>query len=232
VAATAPVARGLRRRRAWRRRLTPFTVLSALVALLVAALAIYPLGTVLVRIFFTDGQLDLSGLRRTFDQPDLGTLVKNTLIVVIGSSAIALVLGGVLAWVNERTDARMGVVTAALPLIPFLLPPIAGSTAWVLLMSKKTWDGLSHEEQKIVQDAAREATLYERRTIRAFSDTALAELKKAGMQITELPPAEQAKMRSKLQPVLAKFSKEFGEDTTAELNGELAKVRGSATAKK
>ncbi|MBP6896721.1 MAG: TRAP transporter substrate-binding protein [Gammaproteobacteria bacterium] len=102
-------------------------------------------------------------------------------------------------------------------------------SAWVLLMSKKTWDGLSPEEQKIVQDAAQEATLYERKTIRAFSDTALADLKKAGMQITELPPAEQAKMRSKLQPVLAKFSKEYGEDTTAEMNGELAKVRGSTT---
>lgn len=103
-------------------------------------------------------------------------------------------------------------------------------SAWVLLMSKKTWDGLSPEEQKIVQDAAREATLYERKTIRAFSETALADLKKAGMQITELPPAEQAKMRSKLQPVLAKFSKEYGEDTTAEMNAELAKVRGSTTA--
>ena len=105
-------------------------------------------------------------------------------------------------------------------------------SAWVLLMSKKTWDGLSAEEQKIVQDAAREATAYERKTIRAFSDTALADLKKAGMQITELPAAEHAKMRSKLQPVLAKFSKEFGDDTTAEMNGELAKVRGGATAKK
>ncbi|SIQ51242.1 TRAP transporter substrate-binding protein [Pseudacidovorax sp. RU35E] len=102
-------------------------------------------------------------------------------------------------------------------------------SAWVLLMSKKTWDGLSAEEQKIVQDAAKEAMLYERKTIRAFSDTALADLKKAGMQITELPPAEQARMRSKLQPVLAKFSKEYGEDTTAEMNGELAKVRGSTT---
>ena len=105
-------------------------------------------------------------------------------------------------------------------------------SAWVLLMSKKTWDGLSAQEQKIVQDAAREATLFERKTIRAFSETALADLKKAGMQITELPAAEQAKMRSKLQPVLAKFSKEFGEDTTAELNGELAKLRGGTTVPK
>jgi len=105
-------------------------------------------------------------------------------------------------------------------------------SAWVLLMSKKTWDGLSPQEQKIVQDAAREAMLYERKTIRAFSDTALADLKKAGMQITELPAAEQAKMRSKLQPVLAKFSKEFGEDTTAEMNAELAKARSTKTATK
>ncbi len=101
-------------------------------------------------------------------------------------------------------------------------------SAWVLLMSKKTWDGLTAQEQKTVQDAAREATLYERKTIRAFSETALADLKKAGMQITELPAAEQAKMRTKLQPVVAKFAKEFGEDATAELNGELAKVRGAA----
>ena len=105
-------------------------------------------------------------------------------------------------------------------------------SAWVLLMSRKTWDGLSAQEQKLVQEAAREATLYERKTIRAFSETALAELKKAGMQITEMPAAEQAKMRSKLQPVLAKFSKEFGEDATTELNGELAKVRSGTTAAK
>ena len=105
-------------------------------------------------------------------------------------------------------------------------------SAWVLLMSKKTWDGLSADEKKIVQDAAREATLHERKIIRAFSDTALADLKKAGMQITELPAAEQAKMRSKLQPVLTKFGKEFGGDTTAELNGELAKLRSGTTAQK
>nr|WP_315428219.1 TRAP transporter substrate-binding protein [uncultured Albidiferax sp.] len=98
-------------------------------------------------------------------------------------------------------------------------------STWVLLMSKKTWDELSPQEQKIVQEAAREATLYERKTIRAFGDKALGELKKQGMQVTELPPAEQAKMRAKLQPVLTKFSKEFGEDTTGEMMGELAKLR-------
>lgn len=101
-------------------------------------------------------------------------------------------------------------------------------SAWVLLISKKAWDGLSAQEQKIMQEAAREATLFERKTIRAFGDKALGELRKAGMQVTELPPAEQARMRAKLQPVLAKYGKEFGEETTGELNAELAKVRGTA----
>ena len=98
-------------------------------------------------------------------------------------------------------------------------------SAWVLLMGKKTWDGLSAEEQKLVTEAAREATLFERKTIRDFGDKALGELKKSGMQVTELPASEQARLREKLQPVVAKFSKEFGEDTTRELTAELDKAR-------
>jgi tripartite ATP-independent transporter DctP family solute receptor len=100
-------------------------------------------------------------------------------------------------------------------------------STWVLLMSKKTWDSLSAQEQKIVQEAAHEATLYERKTIRAFNEKALGELKKAGMQVTELPAAEQAKLRGKLQPVIAKYAKEFGEDTATEMQAELAKARGA-----
>jgi len=99
-------------------------------------------------------------------------------------------------------------------------------STWALLMSKKTWDTLSADEQKIVREAAREATVFERREIRLLADKALGELKKVGMQITELPEAEQAKLREKLQPVVAKFSKEFGEETTREMMAELAKARG------
>jgi tripartite ATP-independent transporter DctP family solute receptor len=96
-------------------------------------------------------------------------------------------------------------------------------SVWVLLISKKTWDGLSADEKKAVQDAARESTLYERKTIREFSEKALGELKKAGMQVTEFSPAETAKMREKLKPVVAKFSKEFNEPTAQAMMAELAK---------
>jgi TRAP-type transport system periplasmic protein len=98
-------------------------------------------------------------------------------------------------------------------------------SVWVLLLSKKTWDGLSADEKKAVQDAGREATLFERKTIREFSEKALGELKAKGIQVTELPAAEQARLREKLQPVVAKFSKEFGAATAQEMAAELARIR-------
>jgi tripartite ATP-independent transporter DctP family solute receptor len=101
-------------------------------------------------------------------------------------------------------------------------------SVWVLLLSKRTWDSLSAEEKKAVQEAATEATLFERKTIRAYSDKALGELKKMGMQATELSAAEQAKMRDKLKPVVDKFSKEFGDATAKEMLAELEKIRAKA----
>jgi len=98
-------------------------------------------------------------------------------------------------------------------------------STWALLMSKKTWDSLSPEEQKVVQTAAREATAYERKVIREFNTKAVGELRKAGMQVTEFSPEETAKLREKLQPVVTKYSKEFGEATTKELMAELDKAR-------
>lgn len=98
-------------------------------------------------------------------------------------------------------------------------------SAWVLLLSKKAWDGLTPEEQKAVQEAGRESTQYERKTIRDFSVNALNELKKQGMQVTELPAAEQAKMREKLVPVIRKFSKEFGEASAKDMATELEHIR-------
>ncbi len=98
-------------------------------------------------------------------------------------------------------------------------------SVWLLLLSKKTWDGLSADEKKAVSDAAREATLFERKTIRAFSITALDELKKAGMQVSELSADEQAKLRTKLQPVIAKFSTEFGGAASKEMLDGLAAIR-------
>jgi TRAP-type transport system periplasmic protein len=95
-------------------------------------------------------------------------------------------------------------------------------SVWAFLMSKRFWDRLSPDEQKIVTDAALEARDYERKTIRAFDAKALEELKAKGMQVTTLPAEEVAKLREKTKPVWTKFTKEFGEESAAEM---LAAVR-------
>ena len=75
-----------------------------------------------------------------------------------------------------------------------------------VIISKKFWDTLSADEKKILQDAAVEAAKYQREQSRAAAAGILDELKKNGMQVTELAPAEVAKLRDKMKPVIAKHS--------------------------
>jgi tripartite ATP-independent transporter DctP family solute receptor len=95
----------------------------------------------------------------------------------------------------------------------------------IIIVSKKAWDKLSPDEQKVLQEAANEARDFERKVSREKNAQALETLKKT-MQIVELSPQEIEKMRQKVQPVIAKHSKLVGEDIVKEVNAEVAKVRG------
>jgi TRAP-type transport system periplasmic protein len=98
-------------------------------------------------------------------------------------------------------------------------------SVWTLLMSKRFWDRLSPDEQKIITDAAAEAKLYERQIIRDFEVKALEQLKAHGLQVTTLPEAEVAKLRDKTKPVWTKFTKEFGEASADEMMRALGQPR-------
>ena len=93
-----------------------------------------------------------------------------------------------------------------------------------LIISKKVWDGLSAAEKKILQDAAAEAAAYQRKVNRESAAAQLDQLKKAGMQVTELSAAEQGKLRDKLKPVIEKHGAAIAA-TVADMQGELAKAR-------
>jgi tripartite ATP-independent transporter DctP family solute receptor len=94
-----------------------------------------------------------------------------------------------------------------------------------IVMSKKVWDGLSAGEKKIVQDAVNESIKYQREQSRALAGSLLATLKQNGMQVTELPAAEVAKLREKMKPVIAKHSATVGEATVNAMMAELARIR-------
>ncbi len=77
-----------------------------------------------------------------------------------------------------------------------------------VLMSKKTWDRMSKEEQDII-----------------VAEKALVELRKT-MEVTEIPPAEMSKIRAKVKPVVDKYTVDVGADLVKQLEAEIAKVRG------
>ena len=93
-----------------------------------------------------------------------------------------------------------------------------------VLMSKKFWDTLNAAEKKIIADAAVESTTYQRQQAREQAGTALETVKKAGMQVSELSPAELAKFREKMKPVVDKHGA-ASPDALKELTAELAKLR-------
>jgi tripartite ATP-independent transporter DctP family solute receptor len=94
-----------------------------------------------------------------------------------------------------------------------------------VIFSKKIWDTLSNDEKKILSDAALEATRFQRQASREQAGAALDNMKKNGMQVTELSPAEVAKFRDRMKPVIAKHSEVVGAETVSALQGELAKLR-------
>jgi len=96
----------------------------------------------------------------------------------------------------------------------------------IILVSKKFWDTLSPAEQKIMKDAAVEARDYQRQVSRDVAGKALAELKAKGMQVSELAPAEVAKMRAAVKPIHEKFSAEYDPALVKTFQAEMEKIQG------
>ena len=94
-----------------------------------------------------------------------------------------------------------------------------------VIMSKKVWDSLTPAERKLIDDAADEAAKTQRTESRAAVAANLELLKKNGMTVTQLPPAEVAKLRDKMKPVIAKYAANVGDATVNEMMAELAKLR-------
>ncbi len=97
---------------------------------------------------------------------------------------------------------------------------------WIVLVSKKWWDGLSKDEQKVLMDAAKASREFERKDTREEASKAVAALKEKGMQVNELSPAEAARMRNSLTRVYASIGASVGMDLWNETQAELAKLRG------
>ena len=114
--------------------------------------------------------------------------------------------------------ARLNEVQKYLSLTNVVYDPL------IVLFSKKTWDRLNADEQKILADAAREATLFERRINREMIDS-VVKSPRSGLAVNDVSPAEKKRMRERLQPVIDTYSKDFDPQLLGEFWSELAKAQ-------
>jgi iron(III) transport system permease protein len=68
---------------------------------------------------------------------DVKTLLTNSLIYSIGSAAVALVYGTVLAWLAERSDAPFRKLAYVSAYVSFAIPGIIKVVGWIMLMGPK-----------------------------------------------------------------------------------------------
>lgn len=104
----------------------------AIAVAFVLMLVLYPVIRLAIRALAPDGQVELS-LFEVFAQPWFPSMVGSTLVVVASSTVLAVVIGSLFAWLNERTTATWGLVGDILPLVPLLIPSIGMAIGWIFL---------------------------------------------------------------------------------------------------
>ncbi len=117
------------------RRLDVFRIAATLISLGVAAFIVWPIVAATIDVLSNDipnQAVDSSVLGAATSGETLRAL-GNTLLVVSVAGTIALVVGGLFAWLNERTNARIGALAEVMPLLSLFVPPLASTIGWVLL---------------------------------------------------------------------------------------------------
>ena len=81
------------------------------------------------------GQFTLDKYILGYTDPELGRIVINTIIFVLGSSLVATGLALFLAYLNTRTDIPFKFLFRIISIIPMMIPHILFSVSWVLLLN-------------------------------------------------------------------------------------------------
>jgi len=93
---------------------------------------------------------------------------------------------------------------------------------FILLASKKWWDGLTADEKKALQESAVATRDFERKDSREAGAKALEFLKQKGMQVTVISDKEVGRMQDVMRPAIAKFAAAGHVELVKELTSELA----------
>lgn len=98
-------------------------------------------------------------------------------------------------------------------------------TAYVLLMSKKTWDSLDDTQRAQVRKAAEQARAEQRQLARQANSEKLAELKASGMQVNTLTDEQRQRFVDQAKVVTEQVRGSFDADFLKAWQAELQRVR-------
>ena len=120
----------------WRHVLTQETIITSLVALVIAVAVLLPLCTLVVNSFLVlddlgfDTEWGLGNYPEMFQDRIIRQAFYNTLLISAGTTLFATALGVTLAWLNARTNCPWREQLEPFNLIPFFLSPYIGAIAW------------------------------------------------------------------------------------------------------
>jgi iron(III) transport system permease protein len=137
----APAIAPAQRRRDWRSLLDPRYVTLAVAAVVVAYLALVPIGTMVYSslrtnfLGFTPGTWTLHNYVNTFTADGFGQLVVNSFAYAGATAIVCTVIGFLLAWLVARTNTPAKGFARVAALVPLIVPGILNTVAWSLLLS-------------------------------------------------------------------------------------------------
>ncbi|HMI98016.1 MAG TPA: iron ABC transporter permease [Micropepsaceae bacterium] len=111
--------------------------------LIVAWLALVPLVFLVWQSFMTPASpgmpalFTLANYSNVYTNSETFRLLGNSLIFASGAAVLSLVIGTMLAWLNERTNTPFKSLVYALSVVPLVIPGILFVTAWIMLASPK-----------------------------------------------------------------------------------------------
>jgi iron(III) transport system permease protein len=127
-----------------KRRFEPRYVILAVAAVIVAYLAIVPVGTMLVASFESTflgtgpTTWTFQHYVDTFTATGFGALVANSFEYAVATALLAVAIGFGLAWLVTRTNTPAKGFARVAALVPLIIPGILNTVAWALLFSPQT----------------------------------------------------------------------------------------------
>ena len=98
---------------------------------------------------------------------------------------------------------------------------------YVVLLARSTWDKLAAPEREALRTSCTEARDWQRALSRRMTAELTDKLRKEGMTVTPLAPAEVQKMRERLKPVTERYTAEIGPELVVQAQQQLAGLRSA-----